>query len=283
MAPDIRPPLQAGTSTRVVVSPDQRLSVHDFLRSLKKPARPLPTSKRFGPPPNDTFKLVIPPCKPAEAPKLEIIASTGLEDSPCIDSAAPDLWDPLKSIPDEIDSEQVLSPSAEAKRLRPPNSKGADGKEQFMKIPQVTRTYTKAKHVSPQQNVSPALFLAQFPTHERALLDGLPNDRPGSTTEQLAFRKPPKNKLSKKHASAVSQKRKQQPRQDDKEIHPEDHGEYVADILVTENNKKTKRKKRRVPVNELALVKRLPSRECPPVYNHVRRFFCAAFFESRCI
>lgn len=276
MAPAIRSPLQAGTSTRVVVSPDQRLSVQDFLRSLKKPTRPLPTSKCFGAPPNDTFKPVNPPWKPAEAPKLETIASTVLEDPPFIDSAASGLWDLPESTPDEICSEQVLSPSPEAKRLRPPNPKGADEKDQSMKIPKVTRTYTKkAKHVSPQQNVSPALLLTQFPTHERALLDGLPNDGSGSATEQLAFRKPLKNKLSKKHNSAVSQKRKQQPLQDDEEIHREDHGEYVADILITEKNKKTKRKKRRVPVNELALVKRLPSREDP---NQVRRSFCAAFF-----
>lgn len=285
-------PRQTATPTHLAVSPNQRLGVKEFLRSLKKPGRPLPPPKSFEALQNDAStssqltvqgflhglrKLMT--CKPAEAaeaPKLEAFASTGLEDLTFIDPAAPGLLDSPESTPNETDSEQVLISSPEARNLRPSHPKGADEMDEYMKIPKVTRTYTKkTKHVSPQRKDNPALFfLTQLPKHKRALLDGLPDDESDSTTEQVASRE---LQPAKEHTSAVPQKRRQQPLQDDEEIHREDHGEYDADTVIMEKDKKTKRKKRRVAVNELALVKRLSSREHFPANNQVRRLFCAAF------
>ena len=288
----IRSPRQTATPTRLAVSPNQRLGVKEFLRSLKKPAHPLPTPKSFEALQDNastssqltvqgflhilrkpmTFK----PAEAANAPKLEAIGSTGLEDLTFIDSAAPGLLDSPESTPNETDSEQVLISSPEARNLRPPRPSGADEIDESVKIPKVTRTYTKkTKHVSPQRKDSPALFLTQLPKHERALFDGLPDDESDSTTEQVASRE---SQPAKEHTSAVPQKRRQQPLQADEEIHREDYGVYDADIVIMEKDKKTKRKKRRVAVNELALVKRLSSREHSPANNQVRTLFCAAFF-----
>ncbi len=282
-------PRKSATPTRLAVSPNQRLGVKEFLLSLKKPARPLPTPKSFEAlqdKASTSSQLTVQgflhvlrkpmtskPAEAAEAPKLEAIGSTCLEDLTFIDSAAPGLLDSPESTLNKTDSQQVLISSPEARNLRPPHPKGANEMDESMKIPKVTRTYTKkTKHVSPQRKDNPVLFLVELPKHKRALLDGLLDDE--STTEQVASRE---LQPAKEHTSAVPQKRRQQPLQDDEEIHREDHGEYDADTVMMEKYKKTKRKKRRVAVNELVLVKRLSSREHSPANNQVRRLFCAAF------
>lgn len=298
MASAIRPPSRTGSPTRSAVSIDQPLSVQEFLRSLRKATRPLATPQTLEALQDNTStrcqltvqgllhglrKPVTPLFKSAEAPKSQTIASTGLDDLAFIDTATPASGpgplDPPKSSPIEIDGEQVLSPLPEAQTLRYSDPEGADEKSVPMKIPSVTRTYTKkAKHISPQQNDSAALFLTQFSTRKGALVDRLFDDGTDSKTEQLAPHETPKTKPAKKHTSVVPKKRRQQPLQENEEIHREDHSEFDADTVTKKKKEKTKRKKRRVPVNELALMKELPSREAFPANNQVRRSSGAAFF-----
>lgn len=71
-------------------------------------------------------------------------------------------------------------------------------------------------------------------------------------------------KSKEKHTSAVPQKRRWQHLQDHEEIRREDHSGSDADIMTRKERKKSKRKKRRVPVNELSLVKAFPSQERSP-------------------
>ena len=296
MSSAIRPPLQTGAPTRLAVIPGQPLSVQEFLRSLKKSTRPLPTTKRFEAPQEDTLtscQLTVQGSlhnlrKPVtsrhksveaiEAPKFQTIASTGHEVLPFIDSAAeipgPGLLDPPESIINEIDSEQVLTPLPEAKRLRSLNQKGVDEKDVSMKIPKVVRTYAKkTKQVLPVRKYTSALILTQSSTREGALLDGLLNDGSGATTEQSASREVSKVQSAKNSISAVASKRKRQPQQDNEETRREDHREDDADMVLGQKQKRTKRKKRRAPIKELALVTKLPSPEVSPVNSQVRKSF----------
>lgn len=296
MSSVIRPPLQTGTPTRLAVKSDQPLSVQDFLRSLKKSTRPLPTPKRLEAPQENTltscqltvqgflhclrkpvtsrYKSV----EAGEASKLRSIALTGHEVLPFIDSAAEipgsGLLDPPESIPNETDSAEVLSPVPEAKRLRSLNQKGVDEKDISMKIPKVVRTYAKkTKQVLPVRKDTSPLFLTQSSTREGALLDGLLDDGSDAPTEQSASREVPKVRSAKKSISVVAPKRKRQPQQDDEETRREDHREDDADMVLGEKKKRTKRKKRRAPVNELALVTKLPSSEVSPMNAQVRKSF----------
>ena len=273
--------------------------MREFLRSLKKATRPFPAPQRSQAPQDNTSskcqltvqsflrglrKPVTPLSKPteaAEAPKPQMIASTGLEDLPFTDAG---LLDPPKSSPIVIDSEQVLSPRSEAK-TRPPTPEDADEKGVTGKILNVTRTYTKkAKHVSPQRNDGPALFLTQSSTHEGALLGRFFDDGSDSQTERLHPSETPKTKPAKKHTSTVPQKRKRQPLHQDEVTHRVDHSDNEADTVIIEKKKKSKGKKRRVPVNQLALVKRLSSREGSPANTQVRRPLGAFLFSgSPCI
>lgn len=292
----IRPPLQTGTPTRLAVKPDQPLSVQEFLRSLKKSTRPLPTPKRLEAPQDNTLtsrqltvqgflhslrKPVTPTCKSAEtaeAPKLQPIASTGHEDLSSIDSAAgvlgPGLLDPPESILNDISSEQVLSPLPEANRPQSPNPKGSDEKDVSMKMPKVVRTYAKkTKQVLTVRQDSASLFLTQSSTRDGAPLDGVVHDGSGAPIDQAASREIPRIQPAKKPTSVVLRKRKRQPQQDDEEIRQEDHSEDDADMVIGEKKKRTKRKKRRAPVNELALVTKPPSHEVSPVIAQVRTPF----------
>lgn len=286
-----RPPLQRGTPTRSAISPDQPLTVQEFLRSLKKPTRPLSTSEGLETPQEKSFqssqltvqtflhglrKPVTPLRKPAEAaegPKLQTIASESLESSQSIAAASgPSFLDPPKPNPSEMDSERVFSPLLEAERLRCSTPKGKEEKDVPMKIPKVIRTYTKkAKHVSPQQRDSPALFLTQSSTHKAVLIDGLHDDSSDSPTERLAAREASKNRPVKKHTSVVLQKRKRHPLQENEEIRRVDHNEDDADTLIRQKKGKKRRKSRRAPVNELALVTGIL--EISPVKSQVRPSF----------
>lgn len=297
-------PLQRGTSTLLAVGQDQPLSVQDFLRSLKKSKRLLPTLKPLEAPQHDTFqngeltvqgflqglrKPVTPTCEPAkgaEAPRFQNIASASFEDLSLIDAAAgsgPGLLDSPESSPNETDSEQDFSEIPEVKRLQFHDLKDVDEKDGPIKVPKVTRTYTKkAKHVPAQQNDSPPLFFSQTSAHEGALYDGSLDDGSDFPTERLASRSIPKTK--EKHTSAVPQKRKRQPPQDREENHRDDHSGDDVDIVTKEKRGKTKRKKRRVPVNELELVTRLSSQQRSPANDQVRQLFVpACLFGSRCI
>ena len=296
-----RPPFQRGTPIRLTISPDQPLTVQEFLRSLKKPTRSLSTSERLERPQekslqssqltvqaflHDLRKPVTPLRKPAEAaegPKLQTIASENLESSQSIAAASgPSSLDPPEHTPGKIDSERVLSPLLEAKRLRCPTLKGKQEKDVPMKIPKVTRTYTKkAKHVSPQQRDSPALFLTQSSTHKGVLIDGLHDDSSDSPTERLASREASKNRPVKKHTSVVLQKRKPQPLQENEEIRPVDDNEDDADMVIRQKKGKKKRKRRRAPVNELALVTDIQSLGVSPVKIQVSHLSGNTLFESQ--
>ena len=298
MASPIRAPLRTRTPRRLAIGPGQPLSVQEFPRRLKTATLPLPSPTSSEAPQNDTFtschltvqaflhglrrpvNLPGKPAEAAEAPKLQPIASIGLEDLPYIDSAAtvlgPDLLDPPESSPNEIDSDQVYSRSPEARRPRYLDPRCADEQDVAMKIPKVTRTYTKkAKRGPSMLKDNSAISQIQFSTHEGVLLDGLLDDgsRTRTPIEQLASLSIPEIGLAEKHTSEIPWKRKRQPPQDDEVIRGESLGEDAGDIVLREKTKKTKRKNRRVPVNELALVTRLQSREISPVNAQVRTSF----------
>lgn len=89
-------------------------------------------------------------------------ASSGFEDLSLIDAAAVSgaaLLAPPESSRNETESEKDFSQSQEVRRLRFPNPKDVDERVGPMKVPKVTRTYTKkAKHRSAQRNASNAFF-----------------------------------------------------------------------------------------------------------------------------
>lgn len=294
MAPVMRPQSQDASPTCLAVSTDQPLSVQEFLGSLKKSRRRLSTPKRLETPQATTFtscqltvqeflhdlrKPMTPPCKGAEAaegPKLQPTASTGHEDFPCVDSgaipgSAP--LDPPDSTPNEIDYEQILTLPSKAKILRSPKPKGADEKDASMKIPKVVQTYSKKiKHVSPLWKDSSILSLTQSSTHEGALRDGLLDDGLSTPTKQLATREIPRTKSAKTHTLATSRKRKWQPLQGDEYIRRKEHSDDDAD-MIREKKTKTKRKKRRAPVNGLPLVETFPSHRASDVNAQIRTSF----------
>ena len=222
-----------------------------------------------------------PPCQlaeAAEAAELQMIPSTGLEDMPFI-ASGPGLLDPPESMSDESDGEQVLSPSP-GTREQPPNLERVD-ENLFKKIPKVTRTYTKkVKRVLPRYNEIFRLPLTRSSTRDEALLDELLLVRPDSAAKRLVSRKISQAKTAKKNVSALPKKGKLQPLQEEDENHQKDHDEGDRDIVIKKNEKKTKRKKRRVPVNELALVTLVESpqyREYPSASNQVRTSFGPAY------
>lgn len=275
MASATRPPLQTDTPTRLAVSPGHPLSVQEFLHSLKKSTRKLPAPKRVEAPQHNTLTRPCNPAEAAEVPKLQPIASTDHGDLRFIGATVPgpDLLGPPES-PDEIDDKQALSPSPKVKRLQPPNLNGTGEKVVSIKIPKVVRTYAKKiKHVSPVGNPSSDLFLTQSSTHEGALLDGLLDEDSDAPTEQLACGELSKTMPAKKHNSAIPPKRKRQPLQDDEEIRREDHNEDDVDMTASRGTERTRRKKRRAPVKELALVTRLPSHEYSTAKAQVRTSF----------
>lgn len=285
-----QPLLPKGTPTRSAVSPDQPLTVQDFLRSLKKPTRPLPTADRFETPQETTpqsGQLTVQaflhglqkPASPlrkraeaAESPRLHTISSENLENSQSIAAtSSPNSLDPAEHTPNKTDSEKILSLSPEGKRLRCPTPKGKVMEDVSMKIPKVTRTYTKkAKHISPPQRGSPALFLTQSPTHKEALIDGLHDDRSDSRTERPPSREGSRIGPVRKHTSEVLQKRKRQPLQENEDGRQVDHNEDDANMVMREKKGKNKRRRRRAPVDELPLVTNIQSLEVSPVKAQVR-------------
>ena len=219
--------------------------------------------------------------KPAEAAddlNLQPVALTGEEGLSFIDSTAavpsPGLLDSPQSVPNETDREQIRDTSPEAERLRSPNAKDADEENVSMTFPKVVLTYTKkAKRISTQRNASSAMFLTQSYPHTESSLDGLLDYGVDAPIEQLAPNETPKTKPAKKPTSAASQKRKRQPLQEVEKDHRVDLSENDADIVVVEKRKKIKRRKRRAPVNELALVTTIPSHEDSPTKAQVRTSF----------
>ncbi|CAF9940004.1 MAG: hypothetical protein ALECFALPRED_008402 [Alectoria fallacina] len=275
MASTTRPPLQTDTPTRLAVSLGHPLSVQEFLHSLKKSTRKLPTPKRVESPQDNTFTRPYNPVEAAEAPELQPIASTDHGDLRFIGAIVPgpDLLGPPES-PNEIDDKQAPSPSPEIKRLQPPNLNGTGEKVASIKIPKVVRTSAKKiKHVSLVGNPSSDLFLTQSSTHEGALLDGLLDEGSDAPTEQLASGEISKTMPAKKHNSAIPPKRKRQPLQDDEEIRREDHTKDDVDMTTSRGTERTRRKNRRAPVKELALVTRLPSHKYFTAKAQVRTSF----------
>ena len=179
----------------------------------------------------------------------------------------PGLLDPPKSTSSETDSDRVLSPSPETRRLRSPNPEGAVGSDVSMKMPKVVRTYTKRiKHGPPVRGDSSTLFLTRSFTHERALLHQKFGDGSDMPTGRSPSREKPITKPTNKLTSAVPRKRKQQTLQDDE---GQGCSEDDADIVTSNKSSKSNRKKRRAPVNQLALV---PSHEVFTVNAQVRTY-----------
>lgn len=220
-----------------------------------------------------------------QAPKPHTNASAGHEDMLFVATVAkvsdPGLLDSPESTSSDVDSDQVLSPVPDARRIRSPDPKGADGSDVLMKIPRVIRTYTrKIKHVPfVRKDISTKSQTQSF-TSQGALLDRLLDDGSDTPIEQLASRENLNIRPAKKRNPTIAVKRKQQSLQNDEGIRREDRSEADADVETSEKNKKTKRKKRRAPVNQLALVARLPSpngfKVKPPLYLDfaLRSIYC---------
>ena len=210
------------------------------------------------------------PSDVVQTPKLQSNALTGTEDLLVFDSAATmsgrGLLDPPESTSSDTDSEQVLSSGPEARRLQSANAGIVDGSHMLMKIPRVVRTYTrKIKHASPVREDNSTLSL----NRPGALLDRILEDGSDAPTGRSASRKSPKAKSAKKRISAVHRKRKEQTLQVGGEACREVRSEDDTDMGTSGKDSKTKRKKRRAPVNQLALVARPMSYEASGVGGQV--------------
>ena len=240
--------------------PSYQLTVHGFLHGLRKP--------------------VSPPCQPGEvAPisKLQLASSTGHEDLLFIDSVAtvagPGLLDPPESTSSGIDSDQVVSPIPDARRLQSAVWEGEDGCDVLMAMPKVVRTYTrKIAHESPVRKDSLTSSLSRSSVHERVLPEGLLDDTLDTPIKHLASKKNCRIKDAKKRTTAGLRKRRQRISQDDEEACQADRSEDGAHTVLSVDNKtkRMKRKKRRAPVNQLALVASAPSHEGSRLSSQVR-------------
>lgn len=282
----IRPSSEMSTPTCLSASSDQLLSLQDPIRSLNS-KRQSPTRTFLEASQENaltSYHLTVQGFlhglrkSGSETPKLQSIASTRHADLLFANSVAtvsrPGLLDPPESTSSETDSDHVLSPSLETRRVRSPNPEGAIGSDVSMKMPKVVRTYTKrTKHGPLRRDDSSTLFLTRSSTHEGALLDQHLSDGSNMPTGQLASGAKPTTKPTEKRTSAVPRKRKQQTLQDDEENCRGDGSGKDADIVTSKKSRKAKRKKRRAPVNQLALVTRLPSHEVPTVNAQVRTYF----------
>ena len=287
MAPTVRPQSQKATRTLRAASPDQPLNVQDFLRSLKKPRHPLPAPESLGAHP-----------EPAECSNHQPDASTYHKDFPYVDLgmiSGSKLSDPPRSVLDKIHCQRVLGPFQEANIKRPSKLQGAEQGIISMNLPMVLKTYSKKlKHTSPLHMDRSTLFLKQSFMHEPILPGEDFYDGRNTPAEQPALRESPSDMCTKKLNLVGSLKRKRQPladveqvRQGDQAKDPIEDDEDVEvdpDIVVKEDTRKTRRKKRRAPVNELPLVKTLneslPSRTASPVDANVRISLEAAPFSG---
>ncbi len=290
MASAIRRRSRTSTPRCLAASPHHPLIVQD-LRSPQKSTLSFPKSKRLEAPQDDTFtsyqltvqgflhglkKPVASPSQPAEAApavNIRLITPIGREDLLLVDSIpGPSLLDPPESIPSDKDSGQVFSPVPEARELRSFSPKGADTKHALIKTPKVVQTYTKrVKHTLPVTNDNSPWPLTRHPMLDGAMLDGLVDDGSDTLAEQLASKADSEKKPAKKCTPATSRTRKRQTLQARRDIRQEDRSKDDEDMVRSEK-KKIKRKKRRAPVNELALVTRLPFHRNSTMKTHVRTF-----------
>ena len=194
-----------------------------------------------------------------------------------VDSVAavsgPGILDPPESTSSEIDSDRVVSPIPEARRLAV--AEGADGCDVLMTMPKVVRTYTRRiTRESPLREDSPISSLSRYSVHERVLPKGPIDDALDTPIEYLASKEDRRIKDAKKRTSAVPRKRRQKIVQDDEEACQENCSGDGADTVIRKDNKtkRKKRKKRRAPVNQLALVARAPSHEDSRLNSQVRTF-----------
>ena len=263
MAPAIQTQSQKPTRTLRTASPDQSLSVQEFLRSLRKWRRPLPAPTSLGA-----------HSEAAEGPNLQRGASTCHEDFPYVHLGAisgPKLSDPPGSVPNKIHFQQVLSPFQEAETQRSSKPQGTDQRTISMKIPRALKTYSKKlKHALPLHMDKSTLSPTQFSTHEPRLPGGPFYDGLDNSTERPAFRESPINECAKKTKLVGSLKRKRQPVAANEEDRQGDHDEDLieddehveddevdSEIMRKEDTRKTRRKKRRAPVEGLSLVRTL--------------------------
>ena len=277
MAPTIRPQSQKATRTLRTASPDQPLNVQEFLRSLKKRSRPLPTPKSLGAHP-----------EPAEGSNHQPDASTYHKNFPYVDlgvMSSRRISDPPRSVLDKIHCQQVLGPFQEVKIKRPSKLQSAEQRIISTNIPMVLKTYSKKlKHASSLHMDRSTLFPTQFFTHEPILPSEHFYDGRDTPTEQPALGESSSDKRTEKLNLVGSLKRKRQPLADVEQVRQRDQAEdpikddeddeVDQDIVIKEDTRKTRRKKRRAPVNELPLVKTLdeslPSRTASPMDADVR-------------
>ena len=205
-----------------------------------------------------------PPCQPGKvAPisKLRWLVS------------GPGLLDPPESTSSEMDSDQIISPILEARRLHSAVPEGADGSDVLMTMPKVVRTYTrKIAAKSPVREDSLTSSPSRSSVHERVLLEGHLDDAADTPIEYLASKENRWMKHAKKRTSAGPRNRRKRILQDDEGACQEDRSEDGANTVMSVDNKtkRKKRKKRRAPVNQLALVARAPSHESSRLNAQVR-------------
>ena len=181
--------------------------------------------------------------------KLQLTFSTGHENLLFVDSIAtvsgPGLLDSPESTSSKMDSDQIVSPIPEARRLHSAVPEGADGCGVLMTMPKVVRTYTrKIMRESPAREDSLASSLSRSSVHERVLLEGHLDDAADTPIEYLASKENRRIKHAKKRSSAGSRNRRQRILQDDEEACQEDRSEDGANTVMSVDNK-TKRKKRK--------------------------------------
>ena len=101
----------------------------------------------------------------------------------------PEFLDPAESTSSEMDSDQLVSPRAEAPRLHSAVPEGADGCDVLMTMPKVLRRYTrKIAREKPVREDSLTSCLSRSAVHKRVLPPGPLDDALDTPIEYLALK-----------------------------------------------------------------------------------------------
>lgn len=224
------------------VSGHQAISVQDFPSTLAKPASVANTARGSLDASRETSSV------PKEPPSAEERAAT------------PGVMAPPESFSDEISAEpdQTTRPSLLYERLEVLHQDAMNEDQETMRIPMVVRTYAKRTHsVSPRDDDSPPLFLAQSSTHGNNQLRNF-SEVGSKAQEGLPARKANRTGVTKTY------RHKNPPPEPDENAYRERIDTPGADGSTKSMSKTPIRRKRRAPVSQLPLVTRLPYNEGIP-------------------
>jgi hypothetical protein len=241
----VQSPLPTIRKTRFNITPGQPISVHDFLRGLKRPVAAVT--------PTRTLHEVAP-----ARPTVSDVHNSHLLDPPesCPQEEIHEFYHGIDSL------FQTEEPEPSTKSM---TQAGLES----MRAPDFIRTYSKRARPTPsrpklQSDESPALFCTQ------ASADPCDESRPLPETDPLSPRKPPLSKKPSRrrtdHQDTVPDVMERRRAAPTKAVKPEPERatalEWESDgiLKLKKKTESKKPKKRRAPVNELALVSELPAK-----------------------